>query len=64
MMITQELKLYFCKRGENDWEGGLLICAHNWHAAKAIYTAHEDDPPVNIREIKLRQGVIYDDDAR
>jgi len=63
-MITQELKLYNCRRDTEGWQGGLLIVARNWHEAKAIYIAHEDRPPVNVKEIKIRPGIIYDDQAR
>lgn len=67
--ITEIMKIYKCKRDEdNDWDGAVIVYAKNEsdarrYASKNDNGCYEEDEYI-ISEIELKEGVIYDDYKR
>ena len=69
-----ELKLFVCERGEQGWEGALLIFAESKEEATKIFKEYENIPkecwedkeyqPFKVSELEVKKGVIYDDYKR
>ena len=60
------MKIYECKRDEAEWEGALIICADSKDEAIEIFKEYEEFGyrPHSVKEIEIKKGVMYDDDAR
>ena len=59
------MNIYFCKRGEEHWEGGLIINAESKESAKRIFIREEENEPTGIIDITPQgEGVIYNDELR
>lgn len=57
--------IYFCKRHEESWSGGLIILAENKAKAKRLFTQKEGHPPISVKKLDAtKSGVIYDDSER
>ena len=65
-MMTEKdkMKLYICYRGEELWQGALIICAITGGKAIDIYKEEERDFPYAMEEMEVREGIIYDDETR
>ena len=67
--MVKNLNVYFCRGGEQDWEGGVLVSAKNKEQAKSKCIAKLEDrsivkkyPPRKLNITTPR--VIYVDETR
>jgi len=56
------MKVWFCKRGEEAWTGGLIIAAPTKEKAVEIFEDYEHDQVHEVIELDLsKEGVLHDD---
>jgi len=59
------LNIYFCKRYEEEWSGGLVIIALNETEARQIFFEEEGHYPISLKKLDtIESGILHNDYER